>query len=231
MEQENKTVEEQRESTTKLPKAGIPVKTVVLIVLLAIVAAGLLFFAISAKNNTLQKLSTTKFEEVKNPADTTLLIEPATQDQESSKYSSDVSIDTGSNSVNSAQIELSYDPSILVSVDINPSGFFPSSVVLLKNIDTVNGRITFALGLPLGQSEVNGKGILAKITYSVLNPQSVNTTLSFLPKTEVRGPTATSSLLKTTKDGEITIIAPTFAPAPLETLQVSPAPTQPSTGQ
>lgn len=106
-----------------------------------------------------------------------------------------IMIDTGGNSVQLVQIELSFDPNIVNNIDIIPGKFFPAASIVLKNIDYDNGRISFALKSP----PTRGKGVLAILSYGIVNPHSVQTMISFLPKTSASDPSFNRSvLLKTT---------------------------------
>ena len=115
-------------------------------------------------------------------------------------YSMDTLISTGTNRVNAVQLELSYNPESLFNVDIEPGDFFTNPVVLLKNIDTEQGRISYALAIAPGQSGKQGTGVVAVLTFRSFVPAGGSTTVSFLPKTQVAAEAIQTSVLKSTID-------------------------------
>jgi hypothetical protein len=129
-----------------------------------------------------------------------------------SGYKTDVLISTGKNKVTVAQLEIAYDPKILTNVDIKAGSFFTDPTILLKKVDVVNGRITYAIGINAGGAPSTGKGIVATISFSNLSQQTtVKTPINFLPKTAVNAAGyAQSVLLKST--GVLFSISPTPTP-------------------
>ena len=204
METKNKKIEKVKQPEEVNKQHGMSVKTVVLIVILALVAVVLVFLALPNKQTNLFPKTT---KQVVNPADTTLSIEKAMQ-VSGTTYSSVVSIDTGKNNVNAVQLELVYDPNVVTNVKVTPLNFLTQPVELLNKIDSKNGRISYALGVAPGQERVNGKGNLAKITYTITQ-SSVSTSFNFLPKTDVAGDQTAASLLKSTSNGVVNIESPT----------------------
>ena len=198
-------IKEEPKTTVPLTHSGVPLKTVLLIVLLALVAGILVYVAVSPKKSN-PGITTNSTKEAKNPADTILSINPSVKDEALSTYSSDVLVDTGSNTINGVQLELYYDPSIITNVTINSGNFFSPSVELLKKIDQSNGRISYALSVLPGQKGESGKGTFATINYTVIpSLTSDRTSFNFLPKTEVSGENTSGSLLKSTNDGDVII--------------------------
>lgn len=102
----------------------------------------------------------------------------------------DVMLDTGGNNVTGVQLELRYDPEVISGMTISPGPFLTHGTNqpenLINKIDTKNGRATYALVLPLSQSAVNGKGVVATIAFEQKN---------LLPKSAM--PTTTIQLIKT----------------------------------
>ena len=192
---------ENKETSKQAPTtAGVPIKTVALIVLLALIAGLLVYVAVNPKGN----FPFSRHQELPNPAETTLNIEKATQ-VTPNKYSTDITVDTHSNSITAVQIELSYDPKLLSDVVITPADFFPNNVVLINKVDQENGRITFAVAAAQNEDTVKGSGKLATITFSSAPYQIATTVIRFMPKTSVTGVETTASLLKSTADGLIEI--------------------------
>ncbi len=201
MDEQNKQPEIKQETQTPM---GVPLKTILLIVLLAVIAGILTYVAISPKGKLNQVLKQTPVVNT-NPADTTLSVLNSTKNSDGT-YSSVVYIDSGKNTVTGVQVELYYDPKVVSNVTVSPLNFFSSATEVLKTIDQPNGRISYALGSSLGEPGVKGKGNLAKITYTVTpNPENPTASFNFMPKTSVNGNGTDASLLKETKDGQIII--------------------------
>ena len=199
---------------------GVPLKTVLLIVILALIAISLVYVAFLSKDAPLKEIvQKTQLQGETNLADTSLSINEATKDEESNNYYSIVNIDTGKNGVIGVQLELYYDPTLITNITVTPLDFFPQAVEVLKKIDQQNGRISYALTVSPGEAAVKGTGQLVKINYTPIGNDGVNSVINFLPKTEVSGDTTAGSLLKLTSDGEINIESSTSS-----TIQTSPIP-------
>ncbi len=215
IKQDNQSVE-QKPTEVKSSSAGVPLKTVVLIVILALIAVSLIYVAFLSKNAPLKQI-VQKTQEVKNPAQTVLSIDETAKDEETEKYYSIVSVDTGKNNINGIQLELYYDPTLLTNVTVTPLDFFPQAVELLKKIDQTNGRISYALTIAPGENAINGKGNLVKISYTPIGGNQISSVINFLPKTEVSGESTAASLLKETHDGNVNIEERTVIPASITT--------------
>jgi hypothetical protein len=203
-------------STIQPKKGGFPIKTFLLILVLALITAGLVTLAILPKTPTKNE-NTPVSQVTPNPVQTTLTISssPVPQATESS-YTTDVVINTGQNKVTSVQLELSYDPKVLKKVNIEPGSFFVSPTIQLKNVDEKNGRITFALSQDDSLAAL-GQGIIAKISFTAFQ-NSVPTKIEFLPKTKVSALDISESVLKST-------LGATFTLGAIPTLIVSPTAT------
>ncbi len=211
-EQQVKQPEAKPEAHTE-SSFGVPLKTILLIVLLAIIAALLTYVAISPKGKLNEVLKQTPMVK-ENNADSTLSVLNAEKNSDGT-YSSIVYLDSGKNTVTGVQLELYYDPKVVSNVTISPLDYFSSATEALKTIDQPNGRISYAIGTSLGESGVMSKGNLAKITFTLTpNPDVPTTSFNFMPKTSVHGNGTDESLLKETKDGQITLIttSPTTQP-------------------
>lgn len=202
--------------TTEPKKGGFPIKTFLLILVLALITAGLVTLAILPK--TPSKDETVRVAEVTpNPVQTTLTISSSPVPQATaSSYTTDVVINTGQNKVVAVQLELQYDPKVLKKVNIEPGPFFASPKILLKNIDEKNGRITFALSQDNSLAAL-GQGIIAKISFTAFQ-NSVPTKIEFLPKTKVTALDISESVLKSSIGAEFTLsIVPTLKVSPTAT--------------
>jgi len=178
------------------PKTGwMPHKTILLFLLLLVITMGLLAIALipNVKNLTVAKptpvpsltYAQTNLS-VSTPVSTAL-----------NSYSTDVLISTGSNKITAAQLEISYDPTVLTNVTIEPGPFFTTPVVLLKKIDTVNGKISYALSINPSQKPISGSGTVATVTFSTISgAAAMQTPINFEPKTAVTAVGYAQSVLK-----------------------------------
>lgn len=196
-------MDDTKTQTPEKIQGGMPAKTLILIIVLAAAAILLLSFAFNQKNIQLPN-QTTKVKE--SPAHTTLSLS-SNPKLLSSSYTDEVTIDTGANVVTGVQLELSYDPKVLTAVDVTPGTFFENSNVLIKKVDTVNGRITYALGVALGEKGKSGKGVIASLHFALIpgQTQPVTTTITFLPKTQVSAQETIESVLNKTEDANLTL--------------------------
>lgn len=213
-EQANQNNQEQTaEQTPK--KGGFPIKTLLLIIVLALITVGLIALAVMPKQES--KEPQPQAQITPNPIQTVLTISSLPVPQATpSSYITDVIINTGQNNVTSVQLELVYDPLVLTKVDITPGAFFINPKIALKNIDEKTGRITFALSSSDSQGAL-GQGILAKISFTTLK-KNVSTTIDFLPKTQVSAEDTAESVLKST-------VGALFNLGTIPTLIVSPTAT------
>lgn len=216
MDANEKTQEVQTE-TIEQPqkKGGFPIKTLLLIIILALVTVGLVILAVMPKQPKEELQPQTQI--TPNPIQTILTISSVPVPQATaSAYATDVIINTGQSNVISVQLELSYDPDTLTNVDINPGSFFINPKVELKNVDEANGRITFALSSSDNQGAL-GQGILAKISFKTLK-KNVSTTIDFLPKTKVSAEGISESVLRSTVGALFNLgIVPTLIVSPTAT--------------
>jgi len=120
-------------------------------------------------------------------------------------YSLPININSFKNNVTAVQLELQYDPAILTNVAITPGTFVATPDALLNQIDTKTGRISYAFGVGLTGQAVAGKGIIAKITFSVKANAPEKTAIIFLPKTLVTAQGIRESVLKQTTNGIFTV--------------------------
>jgi len=108
------------------------------------------------------------------------------------------------------QIELAYDPQMVTVTAITPGPFFTHPTIALKKIDSITGRITYALRCTDNETDCSNaaSSTLATITISI-NPYAVKntTTFSFLQKTVIRTNTNTD-ILKTTNGLQLTLNQP-----------------------
>lgn len=199
-------------------KGGYPIKTFLLILVLALVTAGLVMLALQPKKAP-EEQAPAVIKITPNPIQTTLTISSTPVPQATpSSYTTDVVINTGQNRVTAVQLELSYDPNVLTKINIEPGGFFINPSIELKNIDVKNGRITYAIS-PGDKNGVLGQGILAKISFTA-SKKTEPTKIEFLPKTKVSAEDTSESVLKSAIAGSFNfgavptlIVSPTATPS------------------
>lgn len=176
----------------------MPKRTLILILVLIIVTIGLVWLSVYTIPS--QKPPTVTKQPVVLPfAKTTITLSssPTATLADPSIYILDTTISTQDNKVTAVQLELSYDPKAITNVDILPGTFLNDPVVLLKNIDEKNGRISYAIAIKMGGEAVSGSGSVAQVQFSPVKGSNLTTTsINFLPKTKVSAEGQTKSVLK-----------------------------------
>ena len=196
---------------------GIPVRTVSLILLLAFIAFGLTAVALKGLTDKTLVITDNANRPITVSAQTILSISQnpiIVSSKSGSFYETDILINTNQNKVRSVQLELYFDPNVLTDVDITAGQFFQNPVELLKSVDDQNGRISYALSLPPGQTGISGNDIIATISFSLANPKlATATAVTFLPKTEVSTSTSLKSVLEKA-EGAVLTLNPLVTPPP-----------------
>lgn len=190
---------------------NIPVKTVFLIIFLTIIVAGLTIAAFKIetpepkKTVSLSLVPETVLSLSQNPV---LASTPS-----ASYYNEDILIYSKENRINSVQLELSFDPNVITVYDILPGTFFDSPQTLLKTIDNTNGRISFATSP--AQGNASGTGLIATISFTLSRTQKIatQTSITFLPKTELSSADTLDSLLKEANSATF-VVYPIISPIP-----------------
>ena len=182
----------------------MPKKTTILIIILALITGVLIFLAV--RSDQTQKfvndaLNPSPTESVTTPYAQLSFIKPQLNvSNATNPVSVDIVIDTTDKPTSGAQIELSYDPSVLTNMKVTPpstSFFGQKSTVLINKVDQTQGRISYAVGISPSDGEKFGKGLLATLTFTV-NPNSgqQSTQISFLEKSMVTSLQTPDSVLK-----------------------------------
>jgi hypothetical protein len=175
----------------------MPRRTLVLILLLVVVTIGLLAIALiipNVKSPLIPKPAPAALNYLQTKLSFSTPISLGVN-----SYSSDVIIFSGSNKITAVQLEIAYDPKVLTNVDIKPGTFLTSPVVLLKKIDTVNGRVSYALGINPSQKPTSGSGTVAILTFSTLpGITATQTAINFDPKTDATAVGYAQPVLKQT---------------------------------
>lgn len=170
-------------------------RTLALIIILVIITGVLVALAV-----TPEKKTETPQAIVPTPtpaAQTALAFSPNPLTIASPSATVDVVVDTQTNPVTAVQLELSYDPKVITSIDVKPGSFFTNPAELLKTIDTKEGKISYALGILPSDNPKKGQGVAATITFRTNLKVGQSTQIAFLPKTLVTASGITSSVLKT----------------------------------
>lgn len=183
-------------------------RTLFLIFALFVITSVLLVIALYNPNSKPQppQIITAPKEPV---AQTTLLFgRPAVATSSSSStlsYSIPINITTGKNKVTAVQLEMQYDPKILLNIAVVPGPFFTKPEVLLNQIDSETGRISYAFGVGLTDPGIIGNGVVATLTFDVRAGVLQQTGILFLPKTLVTADGVTESVLKETNAAQLTV--------------------------
>ncbi len=206
------------EKAVQVTKKGIPKQTLAFVTFLIAVTLVLLGLAVYTQKPSVPT-PTTQQPTSPSYAHTTLrLTPPVNTPALPNTYSTDVTVSSNGDKVTAAQLELSYDPKVLTNVDIKPGTFIQNPVVLLKKVDQTNGRISLAIGIPLGGTPPTGAGTVATITFNEVPTATGSTILDFLPKTAVTAQGIAQSVLKTST-GSLFFVNQTESPTPVTTIK------------
>ena len=138
-----------------------------------------------------------------------------------------INVDTGRDTIGTAQLAIGYDPRVLLITAISPGTFFARPDVLLSDIDSTDGRITFAE--TTNGAEQKGTGTLATLTVWVRYPLLADhTSLIFYPKTAVMHLNESRSLIAS--ESGATILFPIFRPQTVGSGSALSLPPTPATG-
>lgn len=172
---------------TWLLVAGLVILTVILLVV-SFTAKNIPFNPLSNKGNEANQARTSlSFSETPRASTT-----PGT-------YEMDINIDSRENLVAGAQLELVFDPEFLSSVIIKPGDYLTNPTVLINKVNTKDGRVTYAIAIPPQATAVKGKGTLAVISFTKI--KTGETSIKFLPNTQIASPGINYSVLKETSSG------------------------------
>lgn len=158
-------------------------KTPLLIILLTVLTGFLVIIAIAPKRPSITPPPGQE-QEIVTPAETVLGME-STSLPTAATQTVNVVADSGTNKVTGVQLELSFDPTLISSVKVGPGTFISDPVELLNKVDLETGRITYVVGVPIGSSGMQGKGVVATISYTEIGAKGKLSEIKFLPKTLV----------------------------------------------
>ena len=190
----------------------MPKRTLTLVIALVLVAAGLVFLALSTLQPQLP-LTNGSLSPTPIPYAHTMLTMTPNPALSTAGTNTQIAVMINSNGdkVSAAQLELAFDPTALIVVDIAPATtnpFFARTTQLLKVIDQRNGKVSYAVALGASEKTKAGSGTLAIITVR-LSPTAKTATLNFLPSTLVTATGVNPSVLVKATGTTITLSTPT----------------------
>jgi hypothetical protein len=109
-------------------------------------------------------------------------------------YTANITLNTERAKITAAQIELTFDPTALTKVDIKPGTYFVNPTVLYKKVDQVNGKITYMLGIGMGQKAGSGNGTVAILSFTPI-AKNGTTTIAFQKTSKVTTTGVVTSVL------------------------------------
>jgi hypothetical protein len=185
------------EKPVQVTKKGMPGQTIVFVTFLIVVTIALLGLAVYTQKPSVPTPITVQQPVSPSYAHTSLKLTPPVKSPTLlNTYSTNVTISSNGDKVTAAQLELSFDPKVLTNVQIVPGAYIKNPVVLLKKVDQTNGRISLAIGIPLGATPLSGTGTVATITFNEVPAATGSTILDFLPKTAITAEGIAQSVLK-----------------------------------
>lgn len=176
-----------------------------LLAVLVLITGTLVYFAVSTPGGKkIEQQQTVVAKPTETPGHTSLAFSPNPVSVSSSSGSVDVNVDSGGDALTGVQLELSYDPLVLTSVQLTPAGFFDNSSVLINKIDSANGKVSYAIVIPPTGTAKKGVGTVATLKFTADWSTANQTAIKFLPKSLATAEGLSKSVLKTTSD--VTII-------------------------
>lgn len=137
-------------------------------------------------------------------ADTTLRLSPSPLLLSSDTGKLDVIMDTGKNTITFVQLKLSYNSRQISDVNVLQGAFMSKATVLNTFVDQEKGTLTYIISFPKNENGIQGKGIIATISFKTSVKQNENTSFHFSPETQVTDATYPGSLLEKTSDAKLT---------------------------
>lgn len=141
------------------------------------------------------------------PAHTTLALAPNPLTVTPGRLETvNITMDTSDNKVTAVQLELGYDPTIISNVKVTPGPLFANPVVLINKNHPTTGRYTYAFGITPSNEPVNGKGVVATISF-IANATALgkDTQIGLLPSSLVTARGVAQSVLKSTTGTVVTV--------------------------
>lgn len=152
------------------------------------------------------------------PKTASLYFSPPVLNNPSGPTKVDIIVETGGQEISGTQLELQFDPEVLQNVTVaSPQDSFFGSAsdykILLTNVDSENGTISFTVAAANRSKARKGNGKVASISFTV-NPNSEmkSTSLTFAPTTLVTIFGANQTILKEAS-GLTVVLDPTLSQA------------------
>ncbi len=194
---------------------NIPPKTLILIGILVTLAVVLLGVAIrlsGTPQNLIPGATTqTPTPTVAKTASIVFSPEVLSLTPASTSGTVDIIVDTGNSPITGAQVEITYDPTVITNVEIedpdasNSLLGTPGTYTNLFTDITTPGKIVFARAIGLSGQEVNGTGSIGKISFTLAPTATGSTQMTFGSETAVTTTATTESILNTTTPLTITL--------------------------
>lgn len=194
-------------------------RTLALIIILVVITGVLVALAVTPEKKPVTPVIVPTPTSV---AQTALAFSPNPLTIASASATVDVLVDTQTNPVTAVQLELSYDPKVITSIDVKPGSFFTNPAELLKTIDAKEGKISYALGILPSDVAKKGQGIVATISFRTNLKVGQPTQINFLPKTLVTASGITQSVLKSASNLTILFQNPPVSLPPAQQGTTSP---------
>lgn len=187
------------ETTKKSYKKLLIVIFVVLIILSIII---LFVFTRESKNN---QASITPTPTINKNATSTLKLSPNPALVSTGSGTIQVVLTPNNNKVTAVQLEILFNPQVVNITEVNKGTLAQNPIVLLNNIDSQKGLITYALGIAPNQSPITQSGTIAEISFTLID-QDKQAVLSFAPTTQITAVGENGSVLKSSSGTEIRIV-------------------------
>lgn len=195
----------------------MPKKTTLLIVILAVVTGLLLFLALVSTQSPGLKTNVPEKKLVEKTAKVNF--SPQAFSLTDAAGAVDINVDTGGGDITGVQAEMQYDTKALTNVkllpDVSGESFFgPRAVVLINEVNTATGRISFVIAINTGDEPRKGTGKIATLTFRKAPNAPASTQVNFLDKTLVTKLGVEESVLKETMPLNVTIPSGTTSNPP-----------------
>jgi len=175
-----------------------------LLAVLVLITGTLVYFAVSTPGGKkIEQQTPVAARPTETPGHTALAFSPNPVSISSSSGTIDVNVDSGGDALTGVQLELSYDPLVLTSIQLTPAGFFDNSSVLINKIDATNGKVSYAIVIPPTGTAKKGAGTVATLKFTANVSVAKQTVIKFLPKSLATAEGLSKSVLKTTSDATI----------------------------
>lgn len=192
----------------------MPRKTTILIVVLAAITGLLIFLAVRNESGPFQTAVKTTPEPTAVEPYATLGFQNPVIDVSSgsANQTADIVINTSGKPTAGAQVELSYNPSVITNVKLVPADnpfFGKDATVLISSVDATQGRVSYAVGLGANGTEKMGTGTVVRLSFTVNKASGAQSgQISFLDKSAVTTLQTQKSVLLSATPLQVVIAKP-----------------------